>query len=50
VRRSAGRRAGQQRLQLGKGDVGRCIVSTQNQLGMRLDLARTSIAALRLWL
>jgi len=33
-----------------QGDVGRCIVSTQNQLGMRLDLDRTSIAALRLWL
>jgi hypothetical protein len=36
-------------LQFGKGDVGRCLVSVQDQPGVRLDPHRTSIAALLLW-
>ena len=39
----------QERLQLGQGDVGRRLVSVQDQPGMRLDPHRTSIAALLLW-
>jgi hypothetical protein len=40
---------GQKGLQLGQGDVGRRLVSLQDQPGMRLDPHRTSIAALLLW-
>ncbi len=40
---------GQKRLQFGQGDVGRRLVSVQDQPGVRLDLHRTSIAALLLW-
>ena len=40
---------GQERLQLGQGDVGRRLVSVQDQPGMRLDLTRASIAALLSW-
>jgi len=39
----------QERLQLGQGDVGRRLVSVQDQPGMRLDPHRTSIATLLLW-
>jgi len=40
---------GQKRLQLGQGDVGRRLVSLQDQPGMRLDPHRTSIATLLPW-
>ena len=40
---------GQKRLQFGQGDVGRRLVSVQDQPGVRLDPHRTSIAALLLW-
>lgn len=40
---------GQKCLQLGQGDVGRRLTSLQDQLGMRLDPHRTSIATLLLW-
>ena len=39
----------QERLQLGEDDVGRRLVSVQDQPGMRLDPHRTSIATLLLW-
>ena len=39
---------GQERLQLGKRNVGCRIVGTQDQPGVRLDLARPSITALLL--
>jgi len=39
----------QERLQLGQRDVGRRLVSVQDQPGMHLDPHRTSIATLLLW-
>lgn len=38
----------QKRLQLGQGDVGRCLVSVQDQYGVRPDRQRTPISALSL--